>query len=359
METVHEYVGNLHMHTPYSDGEGSHAEIAAAAIRARLDFVVVTDHNIRVEGVQGYYGSQANRKVLMMVGEEVHDRRRDPQANHLLVYGVERELASFAPQPQALINQVVESEQGICYLAHPIDPPAELFHEPGLSWVDWDVQGYTGLELWNYMSEFKRYLTGKLAAVRAALDPDRYISGPFPETLALWDRLLEEGKRVRVIGGADAHGTPYSMGPITRTIFPYEFLFRCVNTHILTPRPFNGDYAHDRALVLQALRDGHAFIGYDWPAPTAGFRFSAQGHNFSTIMGGWIRLGHGVTLQMVSPQVADMRLIKDGKTVAHETEGTHRTYIANEPGAYRVEVYLNHKGKQRGWIFSNPIFVVK
>jgi len=359
METVYEYVGNLHMHTPYSDGEGSHAEIAAAAIRARLDFVVVTDHNVRVEGVQGYYGSQANRKVLMMIGEEVHDRRRDPQANHLLVYGVERELASYAPQPQSLINQVVESEQGVCYLAHPIDPPAELFHEPGLSWVDWDIQGYTGLELWNYMSEFKRYLTGKLAAVRVALAPDRYISGPFPETLALWDRLLEEGKRVRIIGGADAHGTPYSMGPITRTIFPYEFLFRCINTHILTPRPFNGDYTHDRALVLQAIRDGHAFVGYDWPAPTTGFRFSAQGHNFSTIMGGWIRLGHGVTLQMVSPQVADMRLIKDGKIVAHETEGTHRTYIANEPGAYRVEVYIEHKGKQRGWIFSNPIFVIK
>jgi hypothetical protein len=359
MDTIHEYVGNLHMHTPYSDGEASHAEIAAAAIRVNLDFVVVTDHNLWVDGVQGYYGGQANRRVLLLTGEEVHDRRREPQANHLLVYGVEHELVSYASRPQTLINQIIEADEGVCYLAHPVDPPADLFHEPGLPWEDWDVQGYTGLELWNYMSEFKTYLTSKLSAVRAALNPDRYISGPFPETLALWDRLLAEGRRVRVIGGADAHGTRYSMGPISRVIFPYDFLFRCVNTHILTPRAFSGDYEHDRALILQSLRDGHAFVGYDWPAPTRGFRFSAQGHNFSTIMGGWIRIGHGVTLQMVSPRVADMRLIKDGQIVARETEGTHRTYIASDPGVYRVEIYIQYKGQSRGWIFSNPIFVVK
>jgi hypothetical protein len=112
-------------------------------------------------------------------------------------------------------------------------------------------------------------------------------------------------------------------------------------------------------MVLQTLRDGRAFVGYDLPAPTRGFRFSAQGHNFSTVMGGQIRLGHGVTLQLVSPQVADMRLIKDGKVILTETEGTHRTYIASETGAYRVEVYIDYMGKKRGWIFSNPIFIVR
>ena len=36
------------MHTPYSDGEGSHAQIAIAAQQAKLNFVVVTDHNVLV-----------------------------------------------------------------------------------------------------------------------------------------------------------------------------------------------------------------------------------------------------------------------------------------------------------------------
>lgn len=358
MITLHEYTGNLHVHTRYSDGEASHAEVAEAAIRAGLDFVITTDHNVWVDGLEGYYGNTPDRRVLLLVGEEVHDVRRDPQANHLLAYGVERELVTYAANPQRLIDEV-KANGGICFLAHPFERAAPSFDEPAIPWLDWEIEGYTGLELWNYMSEFKAHLNGRLTALRAAFGPDRYISGPFPETLALWDRLLREGKRVKVIGSADAHGAAYSMGPLTRTIFPYEYLFRCVNTHILTPRPFSGDFEHDKQLVLQALRDGRSFVGYDLLAPTRGFRFSAQGHNFSTVMGGWLRLGHGVTLQMVSPLVADMRLLKDGRVVMRETEGTHWTYIANETGAYRVEVYLNYKGKERGWIFSNPIFVTQ
>ncbi len=355
---VYEYVGSLHMHTTYSDGEFTHAQIADAAIRAGLDFVIVTDHNVWVKGVEGYYGDSPERPVLLLVGEEIHDVRRNPQANHLLVWGAEAELASLAPDPQRLINEV-RTRQATCYLAHPVERAAPLFREDALPWVSWEVEGYTGIELWNYMSEFKTYLTSKGNAIHATLRPDQFISGPLPETLALWDRLLREGRRVKVVGGADAHGNVYSMGPLSRTVFPYEYLFRCVNTHILTAQPFNGDFEHDKQLVLQALREGHSFVGYDLPAPTRGFRFTAQGHNVSTLMGGWLRLRHGVTLQMVSPRVADMRLVKGGKVIQREVESTHRTYIASEPGAYRVEVYIRYKGKPRGWIFSNPIFVTQ
>ena len=35
---IHEYVGNLHNHSIYSDGHGSHDDIALAAIQAGLDF---------------------------------------------------------------------------------------------------------------------------------------------------------------------------------------------------------------------------------------------------------------------------------------------------------------------------------
>jgi hypothetical protein len=51
---AYEYVGNLHTHTNYSDGNGSHEDIALAAIKAGLDFVIVTDHNVWVDGMDGY-----------------------------------------------------------------------------------------------------------------------------------------------------------------------------------------------------------------------------------------------------------------------------------------------------------------
>ena len=39
---MHEIVVNLHMHTRYSDGTGTHKDIAHAAIKCGLDAVIVT-----------------------------------------------------------------------------------------------------------------------------------------------------------------------------------------------------------------------------------------------------------------------------------------------------------------------------
>jgi hypothetical protein len=352
LTTLHEYVGNLHIHTPYSDGAWYHAEIAEAALAAGLDWFIVTDHNVWVDGVEGYYGPDPAKQVLLLVGEEVHDVRRDPQANHLLVLGADKELAQYAPDTQELIDQVVAAD-GLCFIAHPHEKSAPLFDEGEIPWVNWDVSNYTGLEIWNYMSEFKGYLESKLAALRSALHPERVISGPYPETLAIYDRLLSQGKLVRIVGGSDVHGHEYSMGPIHRVIFPYEYVFRCVNTHILARTPMLGDLEHDKGLVLNALR-----VGYDLPAPTEGFRFSAQGHGTRAIMGERIRLEHGVTLQIVTPRNATIRLLYNGEVVTEEPESNAVTYIASKPGIYRVEAYIHFQGKLRGWIFSNPIFVV-
>ena len=100
---VYEYAANMHMHTPYSDGEWYHARIAEAAIGAGLDLICVTDHNVWVKGPERYY-EQDGRRVLLLVGEEVHDQTRDPQKNHLLVYGADKELAPLAPRPQKLLE---------------------------------------------------------------------------------------------------------------------------------------------------------------------------------------------------------------------------------------------------------------
>src|SRR5574337_952060 len=167
---LYEYSANLHMHTPYSDCEWYHAQIAEAAMRAGLDVICVTDHNVWVKGPERYYEKDGKR-VLALVGEEVHDTARDPQKNHLLVYGADRELAQYAPEPQALLD-AARAAGGLAFCAHPVDPAAPLFHEDDLSWVSWEVSGFTGLEIWNYMSEFKSLLTSRANAVRYAFNPE-------------------------------------------------------------------------------------------------------------------------------------------------------------------------------------------
>jgi hypothetical protein len=350
LTNVYEYAGNLHIHTSYSDGEALHAEVAHAAEAAGLDFVIVTDHNVWVDGLEGYYG-----QVLLLVGEEIHDVRREPQANHLLIYGADAELTLQAKSPQALIDSVHE-HGGLCYLAHPVEYASRVAGENAISWVDWDVEGYVGLEIWNYMSEFKALARNRLSAIFCAYFPSYGIRGPFRDTLRQWDELLSRGHRVAAIGSADAHGTTYSLGPLQRVLFPYEYLFRCVNTHVLTEHPLNGLLEHDKALVYDALRAGHTWVGYDLPAPTAGFRFEAHSGANRTMVGGELRRTGATIFEVHTPQAADIRLVSNGQVVAR-TSGDHLRFTTGDPGAYRVEAYLRYRARRRGWIFSSPIYV--
>jgi hypothetical protein len=347
-----EVVVNLHMHTIFSDGHGTHDAIAAAAAQAGLQAIVTTDHNVRVGGMDGY-----RHGVLMLAGEEVHDYARRPQANHCLIYGAAAELSQFARSPQGLID-AVNAHGGMAYLAHPIEYPARLGIENGAyGWHDWDIRGYVGIELWNYMSEFKSLLRNWPTAFVYGFAPSLGVRGPFPATLRLWDDLLASGQRVNAIGGSDAHAVPFQIGLAMREIFPYAYLFRCVNTHLLLTTALNGDVAHDSRLILDTLRVGRGFIGYGLPGDPRGFSFTANAGDHTATMGQEIRMTGDITLTARVPLTADIRLIRHGAVVAR-ARGQSLTCQARERGAYRIEVRRRFRGASRGWIFSNPIYVV-
>lgn len=352
---MNELIINLHMHTTYSDGSGTHGDIVQAALKAGLDAVITTDHNVYVNGPEGYY-QEGNSKVLLMIGEEVHDQTANPQKNHLLVIGATREMAALAEDPQRLIDSVLKSG-GLAFIAHPVDPAAPVFGEPDISWERWEVGNFTGIELWNAMSEFKGLLKNWFRAIFFAFNPKMVAHAPYREAVQKWDELLASGKRVVAVGGSDAHAFRVSIGPLKRILFPYEFHFQAVNTHLIIREPLSGDVSKDRAAIIDALANGRCFIGYDLPAPTRGFRFTAQGKEASVEMGAEITIDTGVTLQIHLPQRSECRLLKDGKVIKTWTKREICSYIATEPGVYRVEVYLKYFGVRRGWIFSNPIYV--
>ncbi|MGE5462305.1 MAG: CehA/McbA family metallohydrolase [Syntrophothermus sp.] len=352
---MHEIVVNLHMHTRYSDGTGTHKDIAHAAIQAGVDAVIVTDHNVLVQGVEGYYRA-SRKRVLLLVGEEIHDQDRNPQKNHLLVFNANRDLSHLADDPQTLINGVNDTG-GLSFIAHPSDPEAPAFHETDISWEAWEVRNFTGIELWNGLSELKTVVPTKLHGAFYAFFPRFIGHSPILETLQRWDDLLSEGRRVVAIGGSDAHALRMHMGPVSRVIFPYEFHFRTVNTHVFLPEPLTGDAIIDKRMIYEALAGGHCFVGYDLPASTRGFTFKARGREQSVIMGDEISSKGGVTLQAHLPKPAEIRLFKDGKIVQIWRNSQACAYSASEPGVYRVEAWKNYLGLKRGWVFSNPIYI--
>jgi hypothetical protein len=352
---AYEYVGNLHVHTVYSDGEGTHEEVAQAGLEAGLDFLVVTDHNIWVGGLDGYRTLGGDR-LLLLVGEEVHDQTRHPQKNHLLIYEARREFAPHAKDPQHLMRAIGEAG-ALAFVAHPVDPAAPAFGEPDLSWVDWDISGLTGLEIWNFMSEFKSLLKSFPRALYYAYRPERVARAPFPEALRRWDQLLARGQKLAAIGGADAHAFRYHKGPLRRTLFPYAFHFRSVLTHVLTSQPLVGETEVDRRILFQAIRKGQCYVANDLISPAHGFRYSAATDHGTVLMGGEARGRFGVTLQIRLPSRAQVHLYRDGQPLGVWNQSDTVVYTATETGAYRMEAHLAFGGELRGWIYSNPIYV--
>jgi hypothetical protein len=354
---MEELISNQHIHTRYSDGASNHAEIAQIALDTGLDVLIVTDHNVLVKGLDRHYTAKG-RKLLLLVGEEVHDRLRDKEGNHLLIFGHQLEMTGFANDPRQLIEKATR-DGGLTFIAHPDEEAMPSFHEPSYTWDDWDVSGYTGLEIWNGLSELKSVAHSRVEAFFYAYFPEFIATSPHPKTMKKWDDLLNEGRMIVAVGGSDSHALNIRMGPFRRVIFPYHYHFSAVNNHLLVPNGLTGNLDSDRAMVFDALRQGHSFVGYDIPAPTRGFRFIAQGKDKTAIMGDEINLFGSVTLQIRLPFPAEFSLFKNGKVINAPGKRNSFTQVVTEPGIYRVECYIDYLGKRRTWIVSNPIYVRK
>ena len=349
-----ELVCNLHNHSTYSDGTGSYTDIAQAAIRQAVDVVIITDHNILVKGVEGYYENNG-KKALLLTGEEVHDQDRQPQKNHTLVIGANREVAAAASDPQTLMDEV-SKVGGLAYLAHPHEYDLPMFREPDISWVSWDVQGFTGLELWNGFSEFKTYARTIPRALFYAFFPEFMAHAPHPSTLQKWDELLSDGKKVYAVGGSDAHALDFHKGFFHKAIFPYDFHFSAINNHILVQDDLSGEVERDARQVYSALKNGCSYVGYDLPAPTRGFTFTLETEDQVAQMGESVQLVHGGTIRIHTPTNADVEIVHNNRVIQRSENTSMVIKNVTEKGYYRVQCRIDFMGQKRGWIFSNPIF---
>ena len=353
---LYDIAGNLHLHTTASDGTGTHKEVAMAAAKAGLDFIIYTDHNVWVDGAEGWFTDPATgRNLLCMMGQEINDPNLKPEGNHLLCHFVTTDLNDVAHHPQTLID-AAHRAGGLTFLAHPLERPG--YGRAGITfpWVSWDITGFTGIELWNAMTDVKWQLRTIPRGMVGAYLRNWVLNSPFVEVLAKWDELLATGQKVVAIGSADAHGWPVSLGPLTRTMYPYDFLFRAVNTHVLLSEPLAGDFEQARLQIYQALKAGQCYVSNDLVASPRGFSFTACSGLQTVSMGDTLLLQDQAKLRVEAPQKATLRLIKDGQAVA-ETSANQVTWRITEPGVYRVEAYRWFWGWSRGWVYTNPIYI--
>lgn len=345
----HEVSMVLHVHSRFSDGRGTVADIMAAAMAANVDVLWLTDHDTeaaRDDPGEGYWGGS-----LLLVGLEV-----TPPQNHYLALGGTGVPDRRRPFAQFTAEAAAQGHLG--FVAHPDDPGNPVLKLPAYRWADRDGDAYTGLEIWNHLSQWMRSVRGIASGIGALRHPYRGSERPTAATLALWDRL---GQRRRVVGvaGVDAHAVVLGRPPLGVVVFPYQVSFNTLRTHALTSAPLSGgaDWRGDRALVIDALAAGRVqcLSGQGGGFPK-GFRFWASRGEQVWAMGEEGPWQSGITLAVESPCLAQLAVLRDGMVVARH-EGIAWTGAASAPGVWRVEAARRRGRHWVPFVVTNPVYL--
>ncbi|MBA4423762.1 MAG: hypothetical protein C0390_11815 [Syntrophus sp. (in: bacteria)] len=350
---LNDYAGVIHFHSAYSfDGRTPVAEIIRAANKSGVDFLLLTDHSTlqaRKDGFEGWHDS-----TLLIVGEEIA-----PRFNHYLAFQLEESVATPKDlpdmPPQAYVNRV-RNRGGMGFIAHPDHEGTALFHVKHYPWTDWSVTGYTGLGIWDFMTDWQNSLSGYLRTVLSYTFPAFFLRGPSPTTLARWDALTQE-HRVVGIGELDNHDTLKRILGLNLSIFPYGRVLRLIRTHILTETPLSGNSRADIATLFDALRNGRVYVALDHYRSSSGFSLFLTEEGRCATLGDEFVLHHTAELKVSVPYQARIRLIRNG-FLYYQTTGKELSVKISEPGVYRVEAYMKIYIGYHPWIFSNPLYVI-
>ena len=349
--------GVFHVHSDRSDGSATVEDIAAAASRAGLQFVVFTDHGdgTRVPDPPVYRSG-----VLCIDAVEI-----STAGGHYIALGLPASPYPLGGEPHAVVEDV-RRFGGFGIIAHPVSAKAAL------GWSDFGLD-YDGIEWLNgdsqWRDESRRALGG--AALRYLLRPSETLATlldrPGP-TLARWDESTRR-RQVVALGGADAHahlatgvgGDGQNDG--FALAFPgYERVFRVFSISVELEREPAGEggAAADAALLLAGVRAGRVFTAIDMVAAPARFSFEGRTGDRRHPMGSRVETDGPVSLAVraAGPPGMQIVLLADGAPFETLT-GRTLEVSATRPAAYRAEVFVPAApgAPPVPWIVSNPIYV--
>ena len=167
--------GAVHLHSTYSDGEYTLAELRAVLVEAGCRFACMTDHAEMFDAakVREYVAECAalsDEQFRFVAGLEFECERR----MHILGLGVTSLVTTT--DPQAVLRHIAH-EQGVSVIAHPMD---SFF-----PWIESFETLPQGIEAWNSKYD------GRYA--------------PRPGTFALLNRLQQRRPEMRAFYGLDLH----------------------------------------------------------------------------------------------------------------------------------------------------------
>lgn len=335
--------GAYHIHSTRSDGAADKDAIAAAASRAGLAFIILTDHG---DGMRTPDPPAYLHGVLCLDAVEI-----STTGGHYVALGMEPAPYPLGGEPSAVVEDV-KRLGGFGIVAHPDSPKSEL------AWKDWDAP-FDGIEWLSADSEWRDESRARLS--RVLFD---YLLRPAPALASLldrpvatfkhWDELLSR-RRVVGLAGIDAHGgigrgmeEGGKRRPALGSIPSYEASFRTFTTRAILDRPFSGDAGTDARELVAAIRTGRVFTLIDAVASPGFLRAESEGPGQAHVD---YAVGDGGELFMV-------RDGHDSLPLQAGPAGRYELPAKDITGVVRFEVRLP---KAPGtppvpWIVGNPLY---
>ncbi|MFY9556257.1 MAG: histidinol phosphatase [Blastocatellia bacterium] len=382
-----DYRAVLHAHAEdASHTGGTRRELLAAARRASVQIVMLTDHVRPERDFINDSWSGLRDGVLFIPGAEDRGFLSFPT----------KSIRGSEPGSREHYIALVRSSGGTIFLSH-VEERA-----------DWPTDQLDGLEIYNHHTDIKDEGAFLLWLQSSLTDPvrlpalvtalDRYPAEVFgaqqdylADIVAKWDRDTQRHPLTAVAANDCHHNQVFTVTaidnntvevgyitskPTTNRVTadkvpgvtelvrnrkageliarldfdPYERSLLYVSTHILAREL-------SEAAVRDALKSGRAYVAHDWLCDSTGFSFIARtGKRTAGIMGNQVNLEDGLMLSAATPLKCAMKLIRNGDVI--RTENARRLDVeAKTPGVYRIEAWLEVDGEHRPWIYSNPIYV--
>jgi hypothetical protein len=299
-------------------------------------------------------------------------------------------LRGVTPKSPQELSDLILGRDGQAFVSHPEER------------MDWEIQGVTGMEIYNTHADFK----DEKNMISALKNPFRMIQlseliRKYPQEcfavlqnypadyLKRWDELCLKAPHT----GVSANDAHQNVGFVIRwtegekgqledalgeklidmdlaflpdsenlrkdkkpgdPIFSmyldrYENSLRHVATHLLLKE-------HSEPSVRECLEAGRAFVAFDWMANATGFDFYSTTTTTRHAMGSEFEYGEPIKLQAIAPLPVHWKLFRNGTVVA-ESDGREASFGADTDGVYRCEAWLEIAGEPMLWILSNPIYV--
>ncbi|MEP7212961.1 MAG: hypothetical protein ABI791_07795 [Acidobacteriota bacterium] len=354
-----EYKGIIHAHTSLGGhSTGSFDELINAANANDLDFVLMTEHwsdayDTSALTLNGVYG-----KTLFVGGNEIDTADGD---RFLMIPG-SADAAGLRNMSTDAVLEKLHAENRLALITYP-----EKFKS-------WD-SNFDGDEVFSLHTESKQMnpftALGDLIWSYPAypqLTLATHLRRP-DANLEKFDEIAAK-RPISLFAGTDAHsnigfhlfGDDAGNKLIKLKIDPYVTSFGVVRVHVL----IESEKSLNRETIVEAIKAGRYFIGFDAWGDTTGFRLSMSDGSGSIQMGDTVIFRPSLVLEVATPLRSRVYFSENGggklggRGSPPDIHADVQKLTIVSRGVYRVEVYRDDLGPpfdKMPWIISNPIYV--